>query len=41
VIKTNIKSFYETIDTLKLINKIKEDALLSSFSKKIITNVFI
>jgi hypothetical protein len=39
VIKTDIKSFYETINTSKLISKIKEDTPLSIFSKKIITNV--
>jgi hypothetical protein len=39
VIKTDIESFYEKIDTSKLINKVKEDTLLSIFSKKIITTI--
>ena len=39
VIVTDIESFYENIDTERLLQKINEDNLLSSISKIIITNL--
>jgi len=40
VLKTDIKSFYESIDRNKLIEKLKEDTLLSFQSLQILNNIF-
>lgn len=40
VIKTDIKSFYESIDRNKIFNKLKNDAMLSYYSISLINSVF-
>ncbi len=40
VIKTDIKSFYESIDRNKIFNKLKNDAMLSYYSILLINSIF-
>ncbi len=40
IIKTDIKSFYESIDRNKVFNKLKNDAMLSYYSISLINSVF-
>jgi len=39
IVRTDISSFYESIDRVRLLNKLDEDQLLSSASKKIIKQI--
>src|SRR5690606_21970030 len=40
IIKTDIKSFYESIDRNKILKKLKNDAMLSYYSVRLIEKIF-